>query len=53
MNLDGKNGFIGCQHFRPGDGNSHRFVSIYRDVKEEFVIELLRNNGKFTPDVGA
>jgi hypothetical protein len=50
MNLDGKHGFIGCEYYRPDESRSHRFLTIYRDVKEGFVVELLANNGKFRSD---
>ncbi|KAJ7196031.1 hypothetical protein GGX14DRAFT_327140, partial [Mycena pura] len=45
-NFDGKNGFIGCQHF--AQGQKHRFVTINRDVDEALVRELFQNNGRFT-----
>jgi hypothetical protein len=46
MNLDGKNGFIGCEHYAPGE--SHRFVTINRDIEEKSLIELFQNKGQFT-----
>ncbi|KAJ7187531.1 hypothetical protein B0H12DRAFT_1040311, partial [Mycena haematopus] len=46
INLDGKYGFIGCQNFRAEEARSHRFISIYRDVKEELLIELLSNDAE-------
>ncbi|KAJ7138641.1 hypothetical protein C8R46DRAFT_1321667, partial [Mycena filopes] len=51
VNLDGKNGFIGCQNYRAGTARTHRFISINRDVKEDLIRELLANNGRFTSDV--
>ncbi|KAJ6513998.1 hypothetical protein DFH09DRAFT_1374151 [Mycena vulgaris] len=45
MNLDGKYGFIGCENFAAGQ--SHRFVTINRDVDEDLLIELFQNNGQF------
>ncbi|KAJ7891064.1 hypothetical protein B0H13DRAFT_2340715 [Mycena leptocephala] len=46
MNLDGKNGFIGCEHYAPG--KSHRFVTVNRDIEEKSLIELFQNKGQFT-----
>ncbi|KAJ7923825.1 hypothetical protein B0H13DRAFT_2316176 [Mycena leptocephala] len=46
MNFDGKNGFIGCEHYAPGE--SHRFVTINRDIEEKSLIELFQNKGQFT-----
>ncbi|KAJ6464091.1 hypothetical protein C8R45DRAFT_840549, partial [Mycena sanguinolenta] len=45
-NFDGKNGFIGCQNYAPGQ--KHRFVTINRDVDEEHLRDLFQNNGRFT-----
>ncbi|KAJ7038863.1 hypothetical protein C8F04DRAFT_1392709 [Mycena alexandri] len=50
-NLDGKNGFIGCQNYSAGQSRTHRFITINRDVKEDLIRELLANNGKFISDV--
>ncbi|KAJ7486492.1 hypothetical protein FB451DRAFT_949962, partial [Mycena latifolia] len=47
MNLDGMHGFIGCQNHCPGDSRTHRFITIHWDVKEEYLRELLANNGIF------
>ncbi|KAJ7440399.1 hypothetical protein B0H11DRAFT_1660472, partial [Mycena galericulata] len=52
MNFDGKYGFIGCQNYRSGEARSHRFVTIWRDVKEDLLRELLTNDGVFISDVG-
>ncbi|KAJ7742334.1 hypothetical protein DFH07DRAFT_980337 [Mycena maculata] len=52
MNLDGKHGFIGCQNYRAGQARTHRFVTIHRNVKEEYIRELLLNSGIFESDVG-
>ncbi|KAJ7086972.1 hypothetical protein C8R44DRAFT_900928 [Mycena epipterygia] len=52
INLDGKHGFIGCQNYRMGETRSHRFRTIHRDVKEEYLRELLPNDGKYQSDPG-
>ncbi|KAJ6474737.1 hypothetical protein DFH09DRAFT_1343071 [Mycena vulgaris] len=52
MNLDGKHGFIGCQNYRAGDSRTHRFTTIQRNVKEDYICELLSNDGVFTSNVG-
>ncbi|KAJ7491316.1 hypothetical protein B0H11DRAFT_1911939 [Mycena galericulata] len=52
MNLDGKNSFIGCQNYRAGEARTHRFITIHRDVKEEYIRELLTNGGTFKSGVG-
>jgi hypothetical protein len=52
MNFDGKHGFIGCQNYSAGEGRSHRFQTIHRDVKEDLIRELLANDGVFKSDVG-
>lgn len=54
MNLDGKKGFIGCQNYCKGDDpRSHHFISIPRNVKEEFLVELFQNDGKFKSDISS
>ncbi|KAJ7120131.1 hypothetical protein C8R44DRAFT_877592 [Mycena epipterygia] len=52
INLDGKSGFIGCQKYRAGEPRSHWFRTIQRDVKEEYLRELLANDGKYQSDLG-
>ncbi|KAJ6523691.1 hypothetical protein DFH09DRAFT_1329934 [Mycena vulgaris] len=52
MNLDGKHGFIGCQTYRAGDSRTHRFTTIQCDVKEDYICELLSNDGVFTSNRG-
>ncbi|KAL1694681.1 hypothetical protein GGG16DRAFT_100370 [Schizophyllum commune] len=48
MNYDGKEGFIGCSCWRPGDKNGdHRFYVIPRQISEHHIIELFKNNGRF------
>ncbi|KAJ7661189.1 hypothetical protein B0H17DRAFT_1144712 [Mycena rosella] len=45
MNLDSKYGFIGCENYAPGE--SHRFITINRDVDEEPLLEVFQNNYRF------
>ncbi|KAJ7510558.1 hypothetical protein B0H11DRAFT_2401870, partial [Mycena galericulata] len=49
MNFDGKLGFIGCQNYAVGQ--THRFITINRDVDEDLLLELFQNKGQFKSHV--
>ncbi|KAJ7600076.1 hypothetical protein C8J56DRAFT_879820 [Mycena floridula] len=50
-NFDAKSNFIGCSAWN-GDSR-HRFDTIPRNINEEMVKELFRNNGEYPADVMA